>query len=64
MGSGIFLAFVIIFVIVTAFALYTRKGSGINSRPGKHGGSAPGAEGPGTMKGDEGERTVGTHGTG
>ena len=63
MGNNVFIIFLVVFLLVTAFALYSRKGSGINSRPGRHGGSAPGAEGPGTMKGDEGERTVGTRGT-
>jgi hypothetical protein len=46
-GGMIFLAFVILFFVVTAFLLYTRKGSGIEQRPGK--------KGPSTMKGDEGE---------
>ncbi len=63
MGSTVFIIFLVVFLVVVAFALYSRKGSGIESRPGRHGGSAPGAEGPGTIKGDEGERTVGTHGT-
>ena len=63
MASTVFLVFLAVFLVAAAFALYSRKGSGIASRPAPHGGSAPGAEGPGTMKGDEGERTVGTRGT-
>jgi hypothetical protein len=63
MSSTIFLAFLVVFTLAVAYSLYSRRGSGIDSHPSGHGGSAPGAEGPGTMKGDEGERTVGTRGT-
>ena len=63
MSSTIFIVFLVVFMIAVAISLYSRKSSGIASHPGRHGGSAPGAEGPGTMKGDEGERTVGTRGT-
>jgi hypothetical protein len=31
-GSGIFLAFIIVFFLAVVFGLYTRKGSGINQR--------------------------------
>ena len=46
-GSGIFLAFVIAMLVVAAFLLYTRKGSGIEQRPGR--------KGPSDIQGDQGE---------
>jgi hypothetical protein len=64
-GSFTFLAVVILFLIGTIIALYTRTGSGINQRPyGKVYGGAPGAFGPSSLSGrDEREHTDWSHGT-
>ena len=43
-GALIFGAFIVIYTLVTVFALYTKAGSGISQRPYKHVyGGAPGA---------------------
>jgi hypothetical protein len=55
-GSGIFLGFAIAMFVIAAFGLYTRKGSGIEQRPGK--------KGPSDIAGDQGEGgTFGGDGT-
>ena len=46
-GGMIFLGFVIGLFVVLGFLLYTRKGSGIEQRPGR--------KGPSGLTGDEGE---------
>lgn len=46
-SGAVFLGFLLVFTVVVAFGLYTRRGSGIEQRPGKNG--------PSTIKGDEGE---------
>ena len=47
-GSGIFLGFILVFLVVLAFGLYTRKGSGIDQRPSKRGDKSD-------IQGDQGE---------
>jgi hypothetical protein len=43
-GAIIFAAFIVLYLLATVFALYTRAGSGISQRPYKHVyGGAPGA---------------------
>lgn len=64
-GALIFLAFLIVFLIVLIYSLYTRQGSGINPRPWDGGEGAEGAKGPEELSGrDEGEGSaLQTHGT-
>jgi hypothetical protein len=52
-GAWIFLAFVVIFVLVMAWQLFTRRGSGIQERPygARRSNLAPGARGPGEESG-------------
>lgn len=59
------LAFGVLMTIVIAFALYSRKGSGIDHHPTENTGGAPGAIGPGRMSAaeDETEGPLDTHGT-
>lgn len=47
-GGGIFLGFVLVMVIVLAYSLYTRDGSGIEKRPSKRGDKSD-------IQGDQGE---------
>jgi hypothetical protein len=51
-GSGIFAAFLILFLFAIVFALFTVKGSAISERPySKVYGGAPGAIGPASVSG-------------
>lgn len=47
-GGGIFLGFVLVMLIVLAYSLYTRDGSGIEKRPSKRGDKSD-------IQGDQGE---------
>ena len=58
-NSLILLAVLIVMVVGVGIALYTRKGSGIETRPWDGTQGAPGAEGPEEVTGrDEGEGSV------
>jgi lipoprotein signal peptidase len=63
-GSGIFLAFIIIFFFAVVYGLYTRKGSGINQRAyGKVYGGAPGAHIDSSVSGHDGREHNWSRGT-
>ena len=64
-NSLILLAVLVIMVAAVIVALYTRRGSGIETRPWDGSQGAPGAEGPEEVSGrDEGEgSTLAQHGT-
>jgi hypothetical protein len=54
-GSGIFLAFLIVFFLAVTYGLFTRRGSGISQRPYHNAYSdAPGAFGPSRLSGRDG----------
>jgi hypothetical protein len=58
-GSGIFAAFLIVFVIAVIYALFTVRGSGISERPySKIYGGAPGASGASSASGRDDRITV------
>lgn len=58
-GSGIFLAFLIVYFFAVVYALYTRTGSGISQRPyAKVYGGAPGAKIPDNVSGHDDLVTV------
>jgi hypothetical protein len=58
-GSGIFAAFLIIFLAGIVYTLYTVTGSAIVPRPyEKQYGGAPGATGPGSVSGHDDLATV------
>ena len=58
-GSGIFAAFLIVFLIAVVYALYTVAGSGISQRPyAKVYGGAPGATGASSASGHDDRVTV------
>ena len=63
--SGVLLAVLVILVIAVIYGLYTRQGSGIETRPWDGSEGAPGAEGPEEVSGrDEGEGSaLAQHGT-
>jgi hypothetical protein len=55
-NSLILLAVLVVLVFFVGFGLFTRRGSGINTRPWDGSQNAPGAEGPEEVSGqDEGE---------
>ena len=59
-GAMVFLGFVVLYTLVTVFALYTRRGSGIAQRPYLHvHGGAPGA-GRAPRMGGSGDNRVAT----
>jgi hypothetical protein len=58
-GSGIFAAFLIVFLVGIVYTLYTVTGSAIRERPySKQYGGAPGATGPGSVSGHDERVTV------
>jgi hypothetical protein len=58
-GSGIFAAFLIVFVIAIVYTLFTVKGSAISERPyEKVYGGAPGANGSASASGRDDRVTV------
>jgi hypothetical protein len=58
-GSGIFAAFLVIFLIGIVYTLFTVTGSAISERPySKQYGGAPGASGPGSASGRDERVTV------
>ena len=65
-NSLILLAVLVVTVFFLGFGLYTRRGSGINTRPWDGSQRAPGAKGPEEVTGrDEGEADpLDTRGTG
>jgi hypothetical protein len=63
-GSGIFLAFVVVFTFATIYGLYTRRGSAINQRPYANAYTdAPGAQGSSVLSHDESAASRYTRGT-
>ena len=63
-GSGIFLAFVVLFALATIYGLYTRRGSAINQRPYANAYTdAPGALGSSVLSHDESAASRYTRGT-
>jgi hypothetical protein len=63
-GSGIFLAFVVVFTFATIYSLYTRRGSAINQRPYANAYTdAPGAQGSSVLSHDESAASRYTRGT-
>ena len=53
------LVFAVIFILGAMYGMFTRTGSGIEQRPGGSESSAPGAEGPSELSGqDQGEGTA------
>jgi hypothetical protein len=64
-NSLILLAVCVLMVLFVGIGLYTRRGSGINTRPWDGSQGAPGAAGPEELSGrDEGEgSTLSQHGT-
>jgi hypothetical protein len=63
-GSGIFLAFVVVFILATIYSLYTRRGSAINQRPYANAYTdAPGALGSSVLSHDESAASRYTRGT-
>ena len=58
-GSGIFAAFLIVFLVGIIYTLYTVTGSAIHPRPySKRYGGAPGANTPGSVSGHDELATV------
>jgi hypothetical protein len=63
-GSGIFLAFMIVFFFAIVYGYYTRRGSGINQRSyERRYGSAPGAKSPSVLSHDRNSAYYFTRGT-
>jgi hypothetical protein len=63
-GSGIILAFLILFTLSIIYGLYSRRGSGISQRPyGNPYSNAPGASGSSTIGADRAAASQLTRGT-
>ena len=63
-GAWIFAAFIVVFLVATIYALYSRRGSAINQRPYANVyTSAPGARGPSTLSHDPSAARRYTRGT-
>ncbi len=64
-GATIFGIFLVVMLFVLAYAMYTRKGSGISQRPQGNQTGAAGAEGPSRIANaeDSTEGAINAHGT-